>query len=60
MRAIVGGIATTGLVVTDINFSGIGLYTTSPLMDEVYELTDFEAALREEDGLGDDPGGREG
>lgn len=47
VRSIVGGIARTGLVVSEIAISSFGLYSTSPLMEEVYELTDFEAALRE-------------
>ncbi len=39
----------TGLVITPRDFDSTGEYATSPIMDEVEELADFEQVLREED-----------
>lgn len=40
----------SGLLLTPRDFDSSGYYTTSPLMDEVAELAEFEAVLVEEEG----------
>lgn len=48
MHATVCGALRSGLVVNGTDIDSMGLYGTSPLMDKVFELVDFQEALRED------------
>ncbi|MFN4274791.1 MAG: hypothetical protein ACK4FJ_00715 [Ferrovibrio sp.] len=52
LRAALTSAMRSGLVITPPTFDDAGFFTTSPLVEEIADLADFEDALRQESGVG--------